>query len=132
MLLSPIKKNIVKFFRVDKLLICFNGPWNETIWAWLWLQLLFVGADSKWINQIAPAENLTWLQSAWKCFFFCPPSPIKTSIRWPSLFADFLSANSLIHIDKNGPKWQFHSQKWPFYLQIQGSWSKMMERIYRE
>jgi hypothetical protein len=31
---------------------------------------------------------------------------------------------------KNGPKWEFFSQKWAFYLRIQGSRSKMMERIY--
>ena len=33
---------------------------------------------------------------------------------------------------KIGPKWQFSSQKWTFYLQIQDSRSKMTERIYRE
>jgi len=56
----------------------------------------------------------------------------KLKYRQPSLFADFLSANSLIHIDKIGQKWQFWSQKWTFHLQIQDSRSKMMERIYRE
>ena len=33
---------------------------------------------------------------------------------------------------KIGQKWQFSSQKWTFYLQIQDLRSKMMGRIYRE
>jgi hypothetical protein len=38
--------------------------------------------------------------------------------RWPSLFADFLFANSHNYIGKNGPKLQFSSQKLTFYLRI--------------
>ncbi len=34
--------------------------------------------------------------------------------RRPSLSADLLSANSHIHIGKNGPKWLFTSQNWTF------------------
>lgn len=32
----------------------------------------------------------------------------KIKFRWSSLFADFLSAKSLIHIGKNGLKLQFY------------------------
>jgi len=51
----------------------------------------------------------------------------------PSLFADFLSANSLIDIDRIGQERQFSSQKWTFYFQIQNLRSKMyLQRVARE
>jgi len=38
--------------------------------------------------------------------------------RRPSLFEDFLSANSIIHIEKNAQKWQFFSQKMTFIIEF--------------
>ena len=51
----------------------------------------------------------------------------------PSSFANFLSANLLIHIFKLIQKDIFDVKKWTIlYLQIQDSRSKMEERIYSE
>ena len=59
---------------------------------------------------------------------------IDSSFNWrrPLLFADFLSANLLIHISKLVQNDNYLVKKWTFYLRIQDSWSKMTKRIYRE
>jgi len=52
--------------------------------------------------------------------------------RWTSLFAVFLSADSLFHKCNISLKGQISSQNVSFYVRIQYSRSKIVGRIYRE
>jgi hypothetical protein len=52
--------------------------------------------------------------------------------RQPLLFADLLTANSIVDIEKMVQNDNFQVKNWTFYLRIQDSRSKTTERIYRK
>ncbi len=61
------------------------------------------------------------------CYRIKPLTKVQVALVIRCLFICKLAYSHL----KNDLKWQFSSHKWTFYLQIQDSRSKMLERIYR-
>ncbi len=109
--------------------IIYYKEWYFLLQDWKKRKLL--PKDSVHKKKVWP-QNKEYLNLAHNSLVNSLQPPTNLALHAAFVIRGFFICNLLIHIGKNGTKWQFSRQKWTFYLRMQDSRSKMTEHVYRE